>query len=31
MSSQHLGVLGYDVGNTGLIGGLPPQAVCGRL
>jgi len=28
---QHLGVLGHDVGNTRLIGGLPPQAVCGRL
>jgi len=26
-----LDVLGHDVGNTRLIGGLPPQAVCGRL
>jgi len=27
----YLAVLGHDVGNTRLIGGLPPQAVCGRL
>ena len=30
-AEQALAVLGHDVGNTRLIGGLPPQAVCGRL